>query len=199
MFQMISKRMGVIVIGAALLPMVACGCRNDRHKQQRDETAWRQRHQDKPASDKFFIPDGHPRAVNEFIDQMAASGATEDATLNSGDFTGHGLNTAGRAKLDLMMKHHGSDRPMVVYLNLAPKDPAASPRRDSVKHHVDNSGMHIASLELKDGANPATLHPAAPALAQLRKTDSDNRSSGGYGSSANGAMGVTQGSQGVAK
>src|SRR5207249_2826739 len=113
------------------------------------------------------------------------------ATLNSGDFTAGKLNTAGQEKLRLMLLGHASDQPAVVYLNLAAKDPMADAHRDSVRQYAQQIS-YSGQLELKDGANPATLHPAAPALVQLQKTDSNYRSSGGYGAASSNTAGMTQ-------
>src|SRR5437773_6939003 len=70
-----------------------------RHQEERShEHHWEEKHNES-AQDSFFAPDNKPHQVNKFIDQMAAAGAKEDATLNNDDFTGGKLNSVGQEKL----------------------------------------------------------------------------------------------------
>lgn len=172
MVQINVKRV-VAVGGSVLLAALVVACAPDKKKPETSE----------------------PRAnsVDSFIEAQAAEGAREDAMLNATHFTGPRLNTAGQTKINLMLRNQPPTEQLMVYLDLSKNDPLAAARRQSLQDFVKTSGFPIAQLQLKDGPNPATNHPAAAGLQQLRKTDSDYKSSG-QNTDGTGSVGVTEGS-----
>src|SRR5678816_608443 len=121
--------------------------------------------------------------------------AKDDAMLFASHFDGNELNTAGQVKLNLMLRNQSSRQPMVVYLNLPANDPMMAARRTAVERHVKDSGMAVASLEVKEGDNPAMLTNANTNLRNLPKTDSDYKGGGGkYSQSETGTSNTSGGS-----
>jgi hypothetical protein len=170
-------------ICAAALALAAAGCghapNHERAAKAKADTA-----------DPFFQSENDVRQFDKFARASAAAGAAEDGTLYPSDFTAGRLNSAGREKLDLMLAgHHGSE-PLVVYLSVPEKDAMTAARRDAVQSHVNASGASVAKLDLRLGANPTLYTPAAPAMANLHKTDSEyvspNAAANGGGYTATG-------------
>jgi hypothetical protein len=170
MFKNAGKSVAVVTsaVAAAVLLSGAVGC-SSKKKPTKEETY----------QADFFPSESEQRSVDRFIEVQAAEGAKDDAMLFASHFDGNELNTAGQVKLNLMLRNQTSRQPMVVYLNLPQGDTLVSARRTAVEQHIKDSGVAIASLEVKEGDNPAMLTNANTNLRNLPKTDSDYQGSGG--------------------
>lgn len=121
-----------------------------------------------PKNAEFFAPQ-ETQSVVTALDCQAVNGARHDAMLREQHFDGARLNALGRWKLDQMLAQPG---PVTVYLpETSDKDQSAS-RRQAIVAYAKDSGRSEADLKMIDGINPATVHPAAPGLARLNKTES---------------------------
>ena len=179
MFAMISSINKTTVLAVAALA-IALGATTGCSSTKKKEPVAKAKKQDSFQSD-FFATESHQRAVDRFVEVQAAEGAKEDAMLFASHFDGNELNTAGQAKLNLILRNQSPQQPMVVYLSLAPNDGLAGARRSAVERFVKDSGIAIASLDLREGDNPEMLTTASTNLRNLRKTDSDYHSGGESG------------------
>jgi hypothetical protein len=182
MIELTTRAIAVVVVGAAAFSLLA-GCNSSTDKHAKKDEGF---HAD------FFDSPQQQRAVDRFVEVQAAEGAKEDAMLFATHFDGDELNTAGQAKLNLMMRNLTPREPMVVYMSLAPKDPMAAARRAAVEQFVKDSGIAVAHLDIKEGDNPGMRTTASANLHNLGKTDSDYK---GGQQGGGGNEGVT--SQGV--
>jgi hypothetical protein len=121
---------------------------------------------------EVFPPEDELRAVDVFAAAQAAQGAREDATLYRHHFDAGKLNSLGQSKLHLMTTGRPGDEPVIVYLDLSEKDPMLSRRRQAVEGYLKDSGIAADRITLKTGPNLDNLHPAAPGLSRMNKTDS---------------------------
>jgi hypothetical protein len=176
----------VLVVGLALA-VALCGCSSNKKKEEAAKDK-----QPDAFQREFFETGASQRAVDRFVEVQAAEGAKEDAMLFASHFDGNELNTAGQAKLNLMLRNQSPQQPMTVYLSLGPNDAMAGARRSAVEKYVKDSGIAVASLDVKEGDNPDTRTTASSNLRNLRKTDSDYHS-GGEAGTTGGTQGVESG------
>ena len=150
----------VAPLAAAALAVVLTGCRRDK------------------SSVAEFFPDDHAyRPTAQAYKAQAASGARNDATLQSHHFDGENLNSLGEAKLDLMVRDDDTAAPMLVFLNLEKDDDRTKGRRDAIVEYLKDRGMMGDQIEFKSGANPANAHMTAHSLARINKTETSSESS----------------------
>ena len=120
--------------------------------------------------DRFFAAEGREQ-VTPVFEAQAARGARHDGTLYAHHFDGGNLNSLGRDKLDLMLRDAGQELPLVVHLDLRDADALTGDRRAAAREHLELSGLKDDQFRFEAGANPATLHPASPAITGLNRMD----------------------------
>src|SRR5262245_36479412 len=157
-----------VVVGATILSMLigVVGCASSNNK------AAKEAKKQESFQPEFFDNENLQRSVDRFVEVQAAEGAREDAMIFASHFDGDELNTAGQAKLSLMLRNQSPRQPLVVYLSLSPNDPLAGARRSAIEHYVKDSGIAIAKLDIREGDNPDMRTSALTNLRNLRKTDS---------------------------
>jgi hypothetical protein len=171
-----TKRWWVSLIAAAAVTGMTTGCHN-----KDNTTASTQR-----LHGENFRPDDEPREVDNVTFAQAAAGARADSTLYGSHFDTHGINSLGRAKLALMLRDEQPIDPLVVYIDL-PSYMPAEPAHTSVSDFLKSRGLTEAQIELVDGANPRTLHAAAPTGAAMRSLSTLGAPGGGGVGAAYGA------------
>jgi len=181
MFAMTNRAIALVVVTTAALSFALGGCSSSTDK----KTAKKE----ESFQPEFFDSPTQQRSVDRFVEVQAAEGAKEDGMLFATHFDGDELNTAGQAKLNLMMRNLSPREPMVVYMSLAPNDPMAAARRSAVEQYVKDSGIAVAHLDIKEGDNPNMRTTASANLHNLAKTDSDYK--GGQGGAGGGASGLS--------
>jgi hypothetical protein len=152
-----TKRWWVSLIAAAAVTGLTTGC-------QQETTTSSSIHR---LHGETFRPDDEPRAVDNAMFAQAAAGARADSTLYGAHFDAHGINSLGRAKLALMLRSEEPIDPLIVYLDL-PAEMPADPVHASVTDFLKSRGLTEAQIKLVDGANPGTIHPAAPTSNALK-------------------------------
>jgi hypothetical protein len=120
--------------------------------------------------DRFFAAQGQEQ-VTPVFDAQAARGARRDGTLYAHHFDGENLNPLDRDKLELMLRDPGEELPLIVHLDLRDADALTPARRAAVREHLEVAGLKDDQFRIEAGANPATLHPASPAIAGLNRMD----------------------------
>jgi hypothetical protein len=131
--------------------------------------------------------------VRNICDAQAASGARADATMRPCHFDGANLNSLATAKLDGILADDDTAKPLTIYLDMPAGDTNETAHRDAVARYVDGKGFATADLKFEQGPNPATLHSAADAAAQLRKLDKPSGDQNG-GDSGPGNVGAADAS-----
>ena len=132
------------------------------------------------AKEPFFPEEGAYRPVQRIADAQEAAGARADANLYACHFDQTVLNSLGQAKLDAMIRSGPALEPLVVHLQ-----PAAGEEHDdlvarmeSVTAYLRDCGLADDQIAFADRYNDAAYSPAAPALANLKKTDTAEASDG---------------------
>jgi hypothetical protein len=134
--------------------------------------------------DKDFFPSGD-RQVTKTEEAQAAAGARSDATLSLAHFDGGALNSLGQSKLDLITSNLPDEGPVTIYLDVPADGPLAQARKDAVAAYLTDSHLTPDQFSLVDGPNNATWTPAASALTNMSKTETDSTT--GSSSTASGA------------
>lgn len=129
-------------------------------------------------ADDFFAVEGNSR-TQTVLDAQAASGARADGMLYAAHFTGPALNSLGAAKLDRMLGDDDPCQPLTVYLNLPEKDTQAAARKSATVAYLRDRGLTNDQVRIVAGENLDTLHPAAPMLKRMDKTESSAASPDG--------------------
>ena len=171
-----TKRWWISLIAAAAVTGITTGC-------QQESTTSSSIHR---LHGEDFRPDDEPRAVDNVMLAQAAAGARADSTLYGPHFDSHGINSLGRAKLALMLRSEEPIDPLIVYLDL-PAQMGTEPAHSSVTDFLKSRGLTDSQIKLVDGANPATLHAAAPTGAALRTMQGEGAPGGGAASPVGGA------------
>jgi hypothetical protein len=135
------------------------------------------------SSDKDFFPTGD-RQVTKIENAQASAGARSDATLSAAHFDGGALNSLGQQKLDLITSELPDEGPVTIYLDLPADGAQAQARKDAVTAYLIDSHLTAEQFKLKDGPNDGTWTPAATALTNMSKTETDNSGASGSGSSS---------------
>ena len=138
---------------AMLLALTACGAGCQSGKDDAPEG--------RAAED--FLRDDETSAVTRIADRQAAAGARTDASLRAYHFTGAGLNSLGREKLDFILADRGpgdgdADSELVLYVDLegdAANRQHADARRASVSEYLtSHGGLAEGEFRLESGHNP---------------------------------------------
>jgi hypothetical protein len=164
-----TKRWWISLIAAAAVSGITTGCQQE----STTELSIHRQHGER------FRPEDEPRAVDNVMFAQAAAGAREDSTLYGSHFDSHGLNSLGRAKLALMLRSEEPIDPLIVYLDL-PAEMPPEPAHSTVADFLKSRGLTDSQIKLVDGANPDTIHPAAPTGAAMKALSSTG-APGGYG------------------
>ena len=122
-----------------------------------------------------FIADGTPRSVDKFFNTQVASGARADSTLNPSHFDGNQLNSLGREKLRAMLKDDDACEPLTVYVN-TPGTGETKARGEAVTAFLMDEGLLETQVQIKEGANPGSVTPAAKAMKAFAISDGDGGS-----------------------
>jgi hypothetical protein len=117
-----------------------------------------------------FAPEEQAQAVDQAASAQAAAGARADATFLPQHFDGAALNTLGLAKLGLILEQRDAAQPVVVFLDM-PDDATARSRRSAVEKQLKESAVGPA-FEVRMGANPAAVAPAAGSIQRQARTES---------------------------
>lgn len=129
-------------------------------------------HNDRAIHGETFPDDSEPRAVDRFVQVQSSAAARTDATLTSHHFDGgHGLNSLGEQKLDLMLRDDDRQSPLVVYLDF-PRG-AADRDREAVRAYLIDHGANEGQIEFRNGPNLDYSHPAEDGLRGLRRLEGD--------------------------
>ena len=134
--------------------------------------------------DKDFFPSGD-RQVAKIENAQAAAGARSDATLSPANFDGGALNSLGQSKLDLITSSLPDEGPVTIYLDVPTDGPLAQARKDAVTSYLTDSHLTPDQFTLVEGPNTATWTPAASALTNMSKTETDTSSGSSSGASSN--------------
>jgi hypothetical protein len=149
-----------------------------RREQARADAEAAKREQER---EKNFMPDERDmHTVDEFVMASAAAGAREDAMLFESHFDGERLNSAGKAKLFLMLENR-AEAPIDIYVDLPANDPLANQRMHAVKDYLAKTGLGGSGVQVKEGDNPAVRTAAARGLLDYHKTDTGLEVSGEQG------------------
>jgi len=192
------KRNALHIAGTgALLLALTFGCRSKeeqaRREQEREQRQWAKEQQKR--EDAFPIVDERPD-VARMMNAQAVVGARKDATLYAHHFDGTQLNSLGRDKLALMLHREPADRPQPIYIDLPEADTLSGERRKTVERYLEDTGIDLASVEIKAGPNTSNTYPAAPSIARLRKTETMQGEGGGPGATGPNAGTTTTGGMG---
>jgi hypothetical protein len=144
------------------------------------------------SSEKDFFPSGE-RRVTTIENAQAAAGARSDATLNPAHFDGGALNSLGQAKLDLITSSLPDEGPVTIYIDAPTDSPFAQARKDAVTAYLVDSHLTADQFKLVDGPNNSTWTPAASALANMSKTETE---AGGGGGSSSASSSASSGASG---
>ncbi len=118
-----------------------------------------------------FPEEGSFRPHQRMADIQRANGARADGNLYAVHFTDDALNSLGRSKLDAMLRDEESIRPLTVHMASTPDRAALLRRIESVTAYLKDNGLPDQQMKFVSDLNDASYHPSAPALANLRKTD----------------------------
>jgi hypothetical protein len=151
----------------ALLNGLGLGCASKPKAKQEPPKVVKKTHEH-----DFFPDEAEPTPVNHFNQAHIAAGAARDATLRTYHFTGNTINSLGREMLDLMIAQRAADQTLAVYIAGNEDDKAVEPRRERVTAYLTDAGLTKEQYELRVGANPDLLAPAAPIMARMIKTES---------------------------
>ena len=180
----------------AVLLCVTVGCRSKEAQARRErerEQRWAEKRDKRDHAFPMF--DERPD-VGRMMNAQAVVGARADATLRAHHFDGTQLNSLGRNKLALMLHRESGDRPQPIYIDLPEADTLSGERRKTVERYLENAGVDLATVEIKAAPNLTETHPAAPAIARLRKTET-MQGDGGPGATGPGAGTTTTGGTGA--
>jgi hypothetical protein len=144
-----------------LATLAACGCAE--HTQ--------------PSMD--FPAEGTVRPHQRMAEIQRSTGARHDGNLYASHFTDDALNSLGRAKLDSMLSDDESVRPLTIHMAPAADRSALMRRIEAVTAYLKDNGLSDQQMNFMSGLNDASYHPAAPDLANLRKTDTESAPTGG--------------------
>jgi hypothetical protein len=149
-----------------VVTLAACGCAE--HTQ--------------PSMD--FPVEGTVRPHQRMADIQRANGARHDGNLYGSHFTDDALNSLGRAKLDAMLTDDESVRPLTIHMAQTSDRSVLMRRIEAVTAYLKDNGLGDQQMHFVSGLNDASYHPAAPDLANLRKTDTEVIPGPSAGSSA---------------
>ena len=149
-----------------LAALAACGCAE--HTQ--------------PSMD--FPDEGTVRPHQRMAEIQRSTGARHDGNLYASHFTDDALNSLGRAKLDSMLSDDESIRPLTIHMAPTADRSALMRRIEAVTAYLKDNGLSDQQMHFVSGLNDASYHPAAPALANLHKTDTESAPTGGVTSTS---------------
>jgi hypothetical protein len=144
-----------------LASLAACGCAE--HTQ--------------PSMD--FPAEGTVRPHQRMAEIQRSTGARHDGNLYASHFTDDALNSLGRAKLDSMLGDDESVRPLTIHMAPTADRSDLMRRIEAVTAYLKDNGLSDQQMHFVSGLNDGSYHPAAPDLANLRKTNTEAAPTGG--------------------
>jgi hypothetical protein len=137
-----------------------------------------------PTLKGFFTEDGPDKPKpTQLADVQAASGARADGMLHWQHFDGPQLNSLGEQKLSLMLADDDSPQPLVVYIDVDPKQlDIAGPRQVAVSEYLRDRGLKDEQIRVVLGDNPAARSPAAQHLSRQNRAESGDGTGAAAGS-----------------
>lgn len=124
----------------------------------------------KPSTE--FTNDGAIRPYSRMAEIQRSNGARADGNLYGAHFTDDAVNSLGRAKLYAMLGNDETVRPLTIHMAPASDRTALLRRIESITAYLKDNGLTDGQMRFVSALNDDSYHPSAPALANLRKTDS---------------------------
>ncbi len=150
----------------------------EARKKEEARAAALARKRDREREKQFLTDEEEMHTIDAFTQAQAAAGAKADGMLFDSHFEGTQLNTAGQAKVNLMLQNRtDASEKANVYLALPENDANLAARRTSLDQYLQSTGLNT-NVQVKSGENPAMRAPASRGLLTYTKTDSDHQGTG---------------------
>jgi hypothetical protein len=133
-------------------------------------------------NEKFWYEEHEARIARNVVDHQAVMGAQADPTLYACHFDGTALNSLGKAKLDAMLVDGAVSK---IYIDSGKSN--ADAHRASVNAYLAAANKADGSVAVEAGSAPAALHPAAPSIVRMEKTENPGKTGNNNESSATNA------------